>query len=106
MSTIVECPYCKDYVEIDTDDHYDGYDEYECPECGKIFEVYAEQTVEYFSCGKAPCLNDGEHKWLPKKGVPEIYFKGKYYCEFCSATKEVQEELATKKELDEYFNEI
>lgn len=105
MSDTVKCPYCEDYVNIDNCDHYDGYEEYECPRCSKIFEVYAEPSIHYSACGKADCLNGAEHKWKKQIGFPEIAFKGKYICEDCSATKEVKEELATKPEWDEYFND-
>lgn len=100
----VECPYCEEYVELNADDHYEGYAEYECPECGKNFEVLAEPTVEYTAQGKADCLNGGEHIWEQKRGYPEIHFRGKYQCRDCSATKEVKEELATKEEWEQYFN--
>jgi len=97
--TTVECPYCEEYVEIDTDDHYEDYEEYECPNCSKNFEVFAEATVSYSVCYKADCLNGGEHKWKQKIGVPEAFFKGKYFCEYCSKEKVVSEELATDEEI-------
>ena len=80
--------------------------EYQCEKCEKVFEVYAEPTVNYSACDKSDCLNGGEHKWKQINGFPEIHFRGKYCCETCSAEKTVEEELATKQEYDEYFNEL
>lgn len=101
----VECPYCEDYVEIDpsNQEHYEGTCVYECPNCSKNFEVFAEPTIHYSSIGKkAECLNGTEHNWIQTIGFPEIYFKGKYHCEDCSATVTFKEELATKEEWYEY----
>jgi len=97
----VKCPYCEKYVEINTDDHYEGYNEYECPECKKHFEVFAEAVMEYSVCGRAKCLNGGEHIWKQKVGYPKWYFAGKYVCETCSAEKTVKEEQMTKEQWEE-----
>ena len=103
MSETVQCPYCEKCVEINTDEHYEGDEEYQCSECEKYFEVYAEATINYSVSGKADCLNGGEHRWQQQIGAPEIHFKGKYLCEDCSATKIVAEEQATKEEWGAYF---
>lgn len=103
MMEEVECPYCEEYTGIESDDHYEGLEEYECKNCSKYFEVFAEVEVNYSSCGKADCLNGGEHKWKQISGAPEIHFRGKYRCEDCSAEHTVKEELATKEEWDECF---
>ena len=94
MSETIECPYCEAFVEIEPSEreHYEGYEEYSCSNCGKNFEVYAEPTIHYSSCGKADCLNGGEHRWKQKIGYPEAYFKGRYYCLDCSAEKVVKGE--------------
>jgi len=105
MSESIKCPYCEEYVEIEPyDEHYEDCQEYECLNCSKNFELYAEPTIDYSVVGKADCLNGGEHEWRQKTGSPEFYFKGKYICNDCSATKTVEEELATKAEMDDYFN--
>ena len=104
MSEQVECPYCKEYVEIEPDEHYENYEEYQCPECDKNFEVFAETMIHYSTLGKADCLNGSKHKWKQIVGTPEIHFRGKYRCEDCSATHTVKEEQATNQEWDEYFN--
>jgi len=103
MSESVECPYCKEYVDIEPDEHYEDFEEYECSKCNKNFEVFAEVDIRYSVYGKADCLNGGEHKWKEQVGVPEIHFRGKYLCEDCSATHTKSEELATKAEWDIYF---
>ena len=105
MSIEVECPYCEEYVKISPDDHYEGREEYECSKCLKNFEVLAEVEVNYNSCGKADCINGGEHKWKQICGAPTIHFKGKYRCEDCSAENTVKEEVATQEEWDTYFNQ-
>lgn len=102
----IECPYCEEYVELNADDHYEGYQEYECPKCGKNFEVYAEATIDYTAEGKADCLNGDDHIWEQIRGYPTIHFKGKYRCRDCSATKEVKEELATEQEIEQYYIDI
>lgn len=93
----VEYPYCEEYVKIDTCEHYEGTEEYECPNCSKNFEVNAEPTINYLVIGKADCLNGTEHNWVQTIGFPEIYFKGKYHCADCSATVTFKKELATKE---------
>ena len=105
MNDTVECPYCNYDVEMDIE-HYKGYQEYQCPECKKNFEVLAQPTIEYSNCGKADCLNGGEHEWKPQVGLPKIYFKGRYVCKNCSAEGGKPEELATMEEWDEYFNDL
>jgi len=100
----VLCPYCEKYVEINSDEHNEGYEEYQCPKCNKYFEVYAEPTINYSAGKKADCLNGGKHKWRQQVGCPDIHFRGKYLCNDCSATKTVESEQATKEEWDTYFN--
>jgi len=104
MSTTLKCLYCEKYVQLDTDEHYEGYEQYECPNCYKNFEVYAEPTVNYKVMGKADCLNGAEHKWKQQIGYPKLHFRGKYICEDCTATKTIKEEMATKEEWEQYFN--
>jgi len=104
MSETIKCPYCEEYVEFQPDEHYEGYEEYQCPKCSKNFEVFAEVTTDYSTVGKADCLNGAAHKWRQIVGLPEFHFKGKYRCEDCSAEKTVEAEMATKEEMDEYFN--
>jgi len=99
----VKCPYCREYVEINVDDHYEGTEECECPKCEKFFEVFAEAYISYSVSDKADCLNGGEHKWRQQIGSPDIHFKGKYLCNDCTATKTVESEIATKEEWDIYF---
>ena len=101
----VECPYCEEYVDIDPSsyEHYENEQEYECPNCSKNFEVYAEPTINYSVVGKADCLNGADHKWKPRVGIPSLHFRGKYRCEDCSATKTVEDELATADEWNRYF---
>lgn len=45
----VECPHCKEYVEIDpaSRDHFEDEEDYICINCGEKFTVYAEPTVHY-----------------------------------------------------------
>ena len=98
MSEEVKCPYCEKYVELDIEEHYEGYSEYECPECNMNFEVFAEPTIRYTVGYKAECLNGGEHQWKQHIGYPKWYFTGKYLCRTCSARKTVKEEQRTEKE--------
>ena len=105
MSENIQCPYCEEYVEIEPyDEHYENYEEYECPKCRKNFEMFAETTINYSVVGRADCLNGSKHKWKQQVGTPEIYFRGKYICEDCSATRRVEEERASKEEWNKYFN--
>lgn len=101
----VTCPYCDKNTEIDTDEHYENYEEYECEHCGKNFEVFAEPTIDYSVCDKADCLNGADHKWRQIIGQPEIHFRGKYRCEDCSAEYVNEKEATTEEEWTEYWNE-
>lgn len=103
--TEIKCPYCQQYVEIDTDDHYEDEEEYSCPKCSKNFEVSKKLEIRYSACGKADCLNGADHKWKPQVGSPAPHFRGKYICEDCSATKNVKSELATDEDWKAYYNE-
>ncbi len=97
MFEMLECPYCKEYVNINVEGHYDTYKQYRRPNCGKNFEVFAETTTEYTVGKKADCLNGGKNEWVQRESFPENAARGRYKCKNCSETKTVESEVATKE---------
>lgn len=88
----VDCPYCDKKIEINHDDGY-GYEEgeiheQECKFCNKIF-IYTTAISFYHDAKKAPCKNDGKHKWIDITGYPEEYFKGKQRCSVCDERRTI-----------------
>ena len=62
----LECPYCKEELEINHDDGF-GFDdidthEMECEHCTKSFVFYTEISFCY-TPKKADCLNGSDHDW-------------------------------------------
>jgi glutaredoxin len=82
----IECPYCKEEVEIDHDDGY-GYEEgkvfnQECEHCNKTF-TYTTSISYCHEAQQAPCLNGEEHKWKDIHGYPMGYQSNRQRCEYC-----------------------
>ena len=82
----IECPYCEMDQEINHDDGY-GYDEdetynQECPYCEKIF-TFTTSIVLYYDALKAPCLNGGEHKWVPVRSTARDIWPYWKRCAYC-----------------------
>jgi hypothetical protein len=84
-----ECPYCKEYVEINHDDGY-GYDQdklhyQDCSECGKTFTYYTSIYFSY-STEACPCLNeDSPHNYEKTKTYPPEF--AKLRCTMCGDEK-------------------
>lgn len=65
MKEKVECPYCGEDINVDTDDWYDEDEVYEhqCEECGKYCMVCASISWSY-DAEKLDCKNGlAEHKY-------------------------------------------
>lgn len=107
MSDDVECPYCEKFVEINHDDGY-GYEEekpfsQECNYCNKVF-AYTTSISYNYEAEKAPCLNGGEHKTNPVRGVPRELFVGITRCEYCG--EEFVDEELNNKARKEYLDKL
>jgi len=81
----VYCPYCGEGQEINHDDGY-GYAEDEvyeqgCVECGMRF-TFTTSISFYYEPGRAPCLNDGDHKFEPMHIYPQHWPDAKR-CIYC-----------------------
>lgn len=79
----IECPYCnancgEPEEPVSSEDNM----EWSCDECKKNFTFSASHYVSYYS-KKAPCLNDGEHKYTKIIGHPPELFEGRYICLYC-----------------------
>lgn len=88
MGKDVECPYCREYVEINHDDGY-GYNEddlhqQECVSCEKTF-TYTTTIHFSYSTNKADCLNYGEHQYEKTKTFPTRYARMR--CTACGDEK-------------------
>ena len=69
----VQCPYCKEYQEINHDDG-SGYEEgklheQQCSDCDKYF-VFTTSISFYYEAYEADCLNDKEHNLKPTITFP------------------------------------
>ena len=47
ITSLLECPYCKELSSQDTTGHYEGDKEYICKECGSTFIVTATAEITY-----------------------------------------------------------
>lgn len=94
----VECPYCLEDVEVDTDNYgvyeQDVLHDMECPKCEKTFVF--ETTITFsFSSDKADCLNEGgEHNYEKTHTIPEEFSKMR--CTMCSCEREMTQEERIK----------
>jgi len=100
----VNCPYCKEEIEIVHDDGY-GYEEderhtQECPKCLKVF-TYFTSAIYYHEVSQAPCLNDGKHIYQKRRGAPDYYFVNKFSCIYCDDEKTILPEELKNYEIKE-----
>lgn len=81
----VQCPYCKEWQEINHDDGY-GYEEDQIHEqtCRDCDMTFAYTTCIYFSydAHKADCMNDGPHNFVEASGL-KPWFKDPKRCVDC-----------------------
>lgn len=101
----VECPYCKENLEINHDDgrgyEQDRVHEQQCKHCYKTF-TYTTSVIFYYTAEKAPCLNegDGDHDWKQTRTFPKE--QSRMNCSYCDEERQPTEEewaiiLADKK---------
>ena len=99
MSYKVLCPYCKNELELDTDDYGDqifAEDIFtvECRHCGKIVMVEPHVTVRLEGM---ECKCQGKnHKWLQMVTFPKCFTE--MVCEYCGERRPMTDE--EKKEFD------
>ena len=84
----IDCPYCGEYNDADTDDLHDGSErEQECEHCNKIFCFGAELELKLTGSYKKDCSDyedKRDHKWEDKK-----FNDGKEYQE-CSECEKIR----------------
>jgi hypothetical protein len=97
MSKDVECPYCKQMIDINHDDGYgfeeDVKHEQYCHNCEKYF-VYTTSIIYIYESYKADCLNDSQHNYKPTKTFPT--WATKMRCTDCEHERELTEEERKK----------
>jgi len=94
----VNCPYCKNKVDIEYDGDY-GREEgtsytQECEHCKNIF-VYTTDIVYYHTAYIAPCQNGKKHSFKSIICCPPELGEGIYRCEWCDAV-EIDQEVHKK----------
>lgn len=91
MSEYIECPYCGEEQEIDTDGYsYDVGTKYqqECTGCGKNF-AYRTIISIFHEVFAAPCIDgDAEHDWKETDTFPRCYRRLR--CSVCGEEKEIE----------------
>jgi len=92
-----KCPYCG--YEFDVDEPPDEANElytHECDECGKIFLLSYEISLDY-STKEASCQNGGEHDWKLTNHYPPLFVKER--CSICEEEREpeIKENITEKK---------
>ena len=99
---IVECPYCKEDVELNHDDgaHYNEneMEQERCEGCDKYFMVSGSVSWDYEGY-KADCQNGTEHDYKITNTFPIKY--SRMCCSMCEEEREPTAEERKKYKLDE-----
>lgn len=96
MMLDVTCPHCEEEFE-DENEYPEESEQYEveCPNCGKVFGYSISIHINTSSC-ELPCGGrDGEglHEWKPVVGfgMPDEYYKNRFYCAHCGLERKLTE---------------